>query len=136
MGKGDTMKQKLIEFIRFGFVGGAMTVLSFALYYVFAEFFLMHYLLANIVSYTIAVVLSYFLNVRFSFRVEIQDKKENLVKLIRYFIMKLAFLGVDSIFLFVMVQWIGIGQYLSKIITTIVLTIFSFAVTRMIVVKE
>lgn len=130
------MKKKFIEFIKFGIIGGLMTLFSFGLYYVFIEWLSINYIFANIISYTIAVIVSYFLNERFAFKVKNKNNTERIKKLLQFFMMKLVFLGVDSLFLIALVQGIGINKYIGKIITTIVLTALSFFTSKIIIVGK
>ncbi|KAA3387767.1 GtrA family protein [Akkermansia muciniphila] len=130
------MKKKFIELIKFGIIGGLMTLFSFGLYYVFIEWLSINYIFANIISYTIAVIVSYFLNERFAFKVKNKNNTERIKKLLQFFMMKLVFLGVDSLFLIALVQGIGINKYIGKIITTIVLTALSFFTSKIIIVGK
>jgi putative flippase GtrA len=130
------LKKRLLEFLKFGTIGALMTVLSLGLYAVFNEWCQFNYLVSNIISYAIAVVLSYFLNARFAFEVKIEGKKENLLRLFRFSVMKLMFLVADSGLLFVLVNLLNVDKYWSKIFTTIILTALSYFVTRKIIAKE
>lgn len=129
------MKKRLKEFILFGFIGAAMSALSLFLYYVLNERAGIHYILSNAISYSVAVGISYVLNATLTFREATPTGSNHAKKLVKYFGMKLAFLGLDSGCLYLLVDLLHQGRYLSKIITTVVLTAFSYITTRIIITK-
>lgn len=56
------MKDTIIQFIKFGFVGGINTVLSYVIYYVLCLIMGWNYLLSQGVAWFITVFISYILN--------------------------------------------------------------------------
>jgi putative flippase GtrA len=126
---------KVKELIRFVFVGGVMTVINFALLAFFKEFIGMNYMIANVVSYIIAVILSYFINVIFTFKQQVTKTKEEWSKLVKYCIMKLIILGMDSACLYIMVSKIEMNIYIGKLILTVVFTFASFGISKIIVLE-
>lgn len=129
------MKEKFIEFIKFSIIGGIMTVLSLLLFYFFIELLNVEYLVSNILSYTIAVILSFFLNSKFTFNVSDQNFKVKSVKIFKYTVMKLVMLLLDSILLFVLVDLLKFNVYFSKILLTIVLFLFTYSISKIIIEK-
>ena len=127
------MKTKILEFIKFSIVGGGMTILSFLLFTVFIEILNISYIISNILSYSIAVILSYYLNVKYTFETTMNNKKAHFHKLINYFIMKLGMLVLDSILLFIMVNYFTINVYVSKIILTILLFAVTYPISKVII---
>ncbi len=127
---------KFKELIRFVVVGTIMTLVNFALLAFFKEIIGMNYLIANVVSYTISVVLSYFVNVVFTFKQKITQVKSEINKLIKYCLMKLIFLGLDSICLYIMVDKLKVNLYISKLLLTIIFTLGSYGIGRIIVMGK
>ena len=126
MGYKNGKWKKWAEFIRYGFVGGSMTVFSFVLYIVMNEKLGLFYLFSNILSYSIAVVLSYFLNLWFTFK----KKGVKIREFIQYIVMRVLFLGIDSIALFLCVQILGIDKYAAKILLTFTMLILTYTFSR------
>ena len=62
--------KKIIEFVKFSFVGGIMTILNLVLFTLMVEFLKINYLVSNVLSYIIAITLSYFLNYIFTFKMQ------------------------------------------------------------------
>ena len=55
-------KETIIQFIKFGFVGGINTVLSYGIYYVLCIIMGLNYLLSQGIAWLITVFISYILN--------------------------------------------------------------------------
>ena len=121
------------DFILFIIVGFVMTFLNFVLLALLVEILHFNYIFSNIISYIIVVVLSYFANSFITFNHKIKDKKKEFKRIISYCIMKLIFLGIDTILLYILVDIIKINLYLGKLILTIVLTIGSFLFSKIII---
>ena len=101
------------DFILFIIVGFVMTFLNFVLLALFVE--ILHF------------------NSFITFNHKITDKKKEFKRIISYCIMKLIFLGIDTILLYILVDIIKINLYLGKLILTIVFTIGSFLFSKIII---
>lgn len=121
------------EFISFVIIGFLMTALNFVLLAFFVEILKVNYILSNIVSYLVAVVISYFVNCIFSFNHSIEKIKDEFIKLIKYLSMKLVLLGLDSIMLYIMVDFLNINLYINKIFLTLFFTLISFFASKKII---
>lgn len=131
-----TSKKSIKEFIRFSFVGGLMTLINLILFYIFINYLKLNYISSNVISYIIAVILSYFINIRFTFEYKESSIREKYIKLINYCCMRLVVLGVDSILLFCFVDILNINVYVSKIVLTVILFIATFGLSKYILTKN
>ena len=85
------------QFVRFGLVGGFVTVLGVAAYWIPATFLGVAPLLANLLGYAVAVAFGYFLHSRVSFRGH--GSRDNVAKRTgRFFVVSLVSLGLNSLF--------------------------------------
>lgn len=121
------------ELIIFSIIGGVMTITSFLLLALFVEVLNWNYILANIISYIIVVITSYYANSLLTFNQPVKNTKNELKKLLNFCIMKLIFLGLDTILLYLLVDKLTLNLYISKIILTIVLTLGSFIMSKKII---
>ena len=121
------------QFIIFAIIGGLATILNFLLLMLFVEILNFNYILANVISYVICVIISYFVNSLFSFNHSINNIVVELKKLIQYFVMKMIILFFDSLFLYILVDLIGVNLYISKIILTLFFTLLSFFASKKII---
>ncbi len=127
------MKERIIEFIRFSFVGGLMTILNFLLFTFFIECLKINYIISNIVSYSIAVIISYFMNSKYTFKANNVSNKEHLKKLIQFFAMKLVLLLMDTVCLYVLVDIFNLNVYISKIGLTLLFLAVSYPISKLII---
>lgn len=128
------MKSKIIEFIKFSIVGGVMTLISILLFTMFIEWLSINYLVSNVISYVIAVLLSYYVNSRYTFNQKDVSKKNDLIAATKFFIMKLCLLALDSICLYLLVDIMGANVYVSKILLTILFLVVSYPISKLIMV--
>lgn len=85
------------QLIRFGMVGGFVTALGVATYWVPATFLGVAPLLANLLGYAVAVAFGYVLHSRVSFRGH--GSRDNVARRTgRFFIVSLVSLGLNSLF--------------------------------------
>ena len=85
------------QLIRFGMVGGFVTALGVAAYWVPATFLGVAPLLANLLGYAVAVAFGYVLHSRVSFRGH--GSRDNVARRTgRFFIVSLVSLGLNSLF--------------------------------------
>ena len=127
---------KMIEFIKFSLIGGIMTVLSLALFALFIETFNINYIISNILSYTIAVIISFYLHKIYTFQQKSINKKQDFIKLVEFFLMKLVLLGLDTILLYLMVEILQLNTYFSKIFLTLFLFIVSYPISKIIIKRK
>jgi putative flippase GtrA len=97
MSQIDAIKSLAAQFIRFGLVGGFVTVLGVAAYYVPATWFGVPPLLANLLGYAVAAGLGYVLHSRVSFRGH-GSRDNPAQRTLRFLIVSLVSLGLNSLF--------------------------------------
>lgn len=120
------------EIITFIFIGGITTIINFMLLALFYEIFKINPIISNIISYLIATIISYFANAIVTFKHSIKNSKKELNNLLKYCIMKLLFLVLDTICLSILLK-VKLNLYFSKLILTIIFTIGSYSISRWIV---
>ena len=91
------LRSLLGQLVRFGLVGGFVTALGVAVYWIPATFFGVAPLLANLLAYAVAVALGYVLHSRVSFRGH--GSRDNVAQRTgRFFVVSLVSLGLNSLF--------------------------------------
>jgi putative flippase GtrA len=89
------------QLIRFGMVGGFVTALGIAGYWIPATFFGVPPLLANLLGYGIAVATGYVLHSRVSFKGH--GSRDNVAKRTsRFFVVSMISLGLNSLFIWIL----------------------------------
>ncbi len=103
MGQASADGALLGQFIRFGLVGGFVTALGVAAYYVPATYFGVAPLLANLLGYLVAMAFGYVLHSKVSFRGH--GSRDNVVQRTgRFFIVSLISLGLNSLWVWTLVE--------------------------------
>ena len=96
-------KETIIQFIKFGFVGGINTILSYGIYYVLCIIMGLNYLLSQGIAWFITVFISYILNnmMTFSDGGKPEWSFKNLVKVYVSY-------SVTGLFLATFLSWIWV----------------------------
>ena len=94
------------QLVRFGLVGGFVTILGALVYWAPATFFGVAPLVANLLAYMVAVALGYVLHSRVSFKDH--GSRDNVTKRTgRFFVVSLVSLGLNSLFVGVLTGPLG-----------------------------
>ena len=123
--KTDDVK---IQFFRYLFVGGFAAVVNIGSLYLFKEFIHLNYLIANIVGFTLGLIVNYILS-----RLLVFAKEESMNKtfeFIVYTIIGILGLGLDTLFVWLFTEKMAIYYMLSKIISTGLVFIWNFSARK------
>lgn len=116
------------ELIKYGFWGVVTTLLNLALYYILVRFGL-YYLISNVVSYIIAVILSYFFNNWFVFN-QVEKEKISIKKMSKYFLIRVLSIGLDSGLLYGCVSIFHFNQMLSKLFVSFLIIMLTYLLNK------
>lgn len=117
---------KLIIFIKYAIINGLLTGAYFLLYYIFIEVFNVSYSVSNIISYVITVIAAYFLTKHFVFK----SKKDGKKEFILFIAIRLAMVGISSLGLYIFINLLSVGKYISFIIVNGACFLASFALNK------
>ena len=112
MQKKEELFELAKQFIKFGIVGISNTVISLVIYYVLV-FLNLHYIVANAVGFAVSVLNAYYWNNKFVFKKSTEGHKKSLLKT---FISYGSTFILGTILLFVMVNYVGISEFVAPII--------------------
>ena len=105
-------KNILKEMLRYAFFGGVTTILNLLMYYFMVELD-MNYLIANVLSFVIAVVISYYFNKKWVFIEKRSRDRKN--EFIRYVLVRFFSIVLDSLLLYIAVSCLRQDKMLSKV---------------------
>lgn len=130
-------KAALIQFIKFGIVGGINTVLTYMItngcYYGFRYFygFPIHEQICNLISFVITVLISYLLNRRFVFHEKDEEKQPWYKALAKvYASYALTELLIMGILIDIQVERLGIPLYIATVINLCVTVPLNFILNK------
>lgn len=125
------LKDDLYQLIKYGFFGIVSTAFNLVLFYVMIKIGI-HYIVTNIVSYSLAVILSYFLNDRYVFSNQnaIENINAKTKKLMKFSFIRVGVLAVDTTALAFFVDFIGIDIIFSRVILSFVLIMATYILNK------
>ncbi len=119
----------LKQFIRFGIVGVINTSLDFVIYAFLTRLFLFfdeHYLIANLISFSIATVNSYIFNKYWTFK---DNSKQHKIQYTKFYLVSLCGLILTQTILYILVE-LGLYDLLAKAIAVGVVLFWNFFVNK------
>nr|WP_269204720.1 GtrA family protein [Motilibacter deserti] len=112
-------------FVRFVVVNGANTVLYYGLYLLLR--LAMPYLLANVVALAVAILVAFWLNARFAFKVEAR-----LSKLLPYALSNLAGAALRTLAVLLLVELAHMSEELAPLVATALTLPIAFLLTHLV----
>ena len=113
------MKKSLCEIIKYFFFGVLSTILNYILFVIFIKVGI-HYVISNIVTYGIAVIISFWLNAKFVFE---DQNKARMQKLSKYIVNRIVLLTVENLMLIYLVETVKMSAEWAKLPIFIVLLV-------------
>ena len=120
-------QERMLEIIRFCFVGGVSFLMDYALLFVLTEFVGIYYLYSSAISFSITVVFNYWLCVIYVFK---GAQKQSARQAIIFFGTGVIGLGLNQLCMWFFVTVAGLHYMLAKIGATIIVTIWNYVTKR------
>ena len=120
-----------MQLIRYCIIGVGNTALDFALYAGLTrgwEFWRMHYLWANLISFTIVVTWSFFLNKHWTFR---ERSLSHGVQYIKFVAVTLGGVVITQGILFTGIEIFSLHDLLAKVIAAPLVVLWNFSMHRL-----
>jgi len=115
------------QFIKFGLVGVSNTLISLAIYYTFVLISKDLYIVGNTVGFVVSVLNAYFWNNKYVFK---KSQKGNAKPLLKTFISYGCTFLLGTGLLYLMVDIIGISEFIAPIINLIITIPINFLMNR------
>ncbi len=117
------------------FFGGLTTLVNIAVFYVFSDVIILHYMIANAIAWIVAVLFAYVTNRTWVFKSKTKGFSNILIECITFMGFRLLSLGMEMIILFVMIDMIGMDQMITKLVTQIVVIVANYVFSKWIIFK-
>ena len=117
-----------IQFFRYFFIMGLMAIINISFLYFLTDFMHIYYVLSNIISFMLGLIVNYGLSVKYIFNKE--RKGSPKVEFIVYGVIGVCGLGFDTLLLIVFTEWFGIYYMISKLISTAIVFIWNFGARK------
>ena len=124
------------EIILYLIFGALTTLLDFLVYFPLANLLSVHYLIANLVSWIVAVIFAYVTNRIFVFESTSSAPKDIIVEFLAFIGGRVFSFLVQELLLFIMVDLMHRSANLSKIIVAIVVIILNYIISKLLVFRK
>ncbi|MBD3878844.1 MAG: GtrA family protein [Quinella sp. 1Q5] len=120
-------RERMLEIVRFCFVGGFSFLMDYSLLFVLTEFVGLYYLYSSAISFSITVVFNYWLCVIYVFK---GAKKQTTRQAIIFFGTGVIGLGLNQLCMWFFVDVMRVHYMLAKIFATAIVTIWNYVTKR------
>ena len=118
---------RLFEIIRFAIVGGASFVVDYALLYICTEWLGIHYLYSAAISFSVSVIVNYWLCVIFVFT---GAGKQTGRQAALFIGSSIVGLGINQVCMWLFVEKFGLHYMLAKIGATLIVMFWNYVMKR------
>lgn len=119
--------ERFMEIVRFCLVGGGCFLLDYGLLYVLTEYAGIHYWYSSGISFTVTVLLNYWLCVTYVFHgAKHQTKKQASI----FIGSSIAGLAINQFCMWALVDGLGVYYMIAKLVATAVVTIWNYVMKR------
>lgn len=124
---GAGLKKLIAQFMKFGVVGVIAFIIDYGVMIFLTEVFGVPYLISTTVSFVVSVIFNYFASMRYVFqrRDDMSRKREFII----FVVLSVCGLGINDLFMWLMVDFLFIDYRISKIVVTFIVAVWNF-VTR------
>ena len=123
------MKKIILDLIKYFGVAIVAALVNIGMLYVFTDLFYINYLISNILSFTLGLLVNYVLSKKFVFK---ESKMNKILEFIIYAVIGSIGLGIDTLVLWLFTSKFKIYYLLSKIISTGVTFIWNFSARKIV----
>ena len=128
--------QKYHELISYVFFGVLTTIVSFGSYFILNDLVHANYLIAQIISWILAVAFAFVTNKKYVFANIESEKRTIIVQIIQFYGSRLFSFGVETLLLFLMVSTLDQNENLSKIIVSVVTVVLNYVTSKLFVFRK
>lgn len=120
-------RERMLEIVRFCFVGGVSFLMDYGLLFVLTEFAGIYYLYSSAISFSITVVFNYWLCIIYVFK---DAKKQTTRQATIFFVTGVLGLGLNQLCMWLFVAVAGLHYMLAKIFATAIVTVWNYITKR------
>jgi len=127
--------KKYKEIILYGIFGVITVLINLVLYKLFLDL-KMHYVVASLVSYVIASLISYFFNTYFVFHSEKLKLKGEMIRIAKYFVVRIWSVIVDTLLLMLAVEVFKLDEFYAKPVVSVIVISMTFILNKKLLKKK
>lgn len=132
----EPIYKKYKEILLYLFFGFLTFVLSVSTYVLFNQKFGINELLANIISWLIAVMFAFITNYIWVFQVRENTLKDFLKQMFGFYMGRLFTLCVEEVILAIFVIWMQLDGLFVKVIAQIIVIVLNYVISKLIIFRK
>ena len=117
------LNDTLTKFIKFSIVGFINTAGSYLLFFILLEFAQVNYLVSSVGSYILGILISYFGNKYWTFRIIRSGWR---LEFIKFIILNIAGLAINALIMLLLVENYNLNPYVAQLIAMSVVIFYNF----------
>lgn len=121
------------QIVKFAVAGAIGASIEIGLFFFFVEFTAMHYLLANFIAISVAVMVNYFISQKWVFETGRHSKRKEFFF---FLAVSLVALSLNQLLMWVLVDWMEVEIKLSKIVAIGLVATYNFLAKKFFVFKR
>ena len=125
--------KNILKYIKYIVVGGIGAITDFSIYTLFVKYFQINFIIANIFSMSVALIIVYFLQKNWTFKYQTKEKRKTFQ---RYLISVIITFLLNNFVLFTLVDLFGYNEIFAKIVQIIIGTIWGYCLTNFFVFNK
>lgn len=125
------MKKLIKQVLKFGIVGGVAFLIDYGLF-ALLTLSQMHYAIAQVISFSIALAFNYFASVKWVFVAKNQSIKDIII----FITLSIIGLGINEILLYIGIDLFCFHPLLVKLVSAGVVMIYNFITRKLIIEKH
>jgi len=122
----------LKQIIKFGIVGGLAFLIDYSIF-ALLTFIGIHYLLAQLISFSISLAFNYCASIKWVF--DTNSKSSNALLIIFVFLSIIGLI-INEILLYIGIDIIGINELITKLFSTLIVMIYNFITRKKFIEKK
>lgn len=128
------MKAQFYKTLRYVVAGATGAGINFLIYFILLRFLNVWYVLASIVSFTLSLFAGFYLQKHFTFRNFSSHNIKN--QMVQYYAFSVLNLVINVAILAFLVEIVMMGKVISKVITLIIISLWSYFIYQKIIFKN
>lgn len=126
------IKALIVQFIKFSFVGVICTLIDYLLLAFLHEIVGVDELISSAISFSVSLVINYFLSMRFVFKSKIESRHREFITFV---ILSILGLLLNQLLMYIGVRVLNIHYLIFKVVATVVVLIYNY-ITRKIFIEK
>lgn len=127
------MLEKYKEIILYLIFGVLTTIVNIASFYILVDILKINWIVSNVAAWILSVLFAYFTNKTYVF----ESKNSNIIKeFISFIICRILSLGIDMVFMFILIDLLNVSNLISKIIVNIIVVIANYIFSKFLIFKK